>query len=327
MPASTGADTRVSYVWENDGSGNPDFATASPSDSDYKPFGADATMNTLEGRNNAVRVFEPSSREAAEVIEQAFEGAFSVEFTLTNPWWLRGVVDNSVSTTDNGDGSYTHTFSGDVPFPMRIVQGTESTGNERTLLGCVIASVTLSAQVGGMGTVSIDGAYADDENATPASLTSQPALNERPMTFAQASVTRGGSTLSLIQNAQLTLENNTDLIHELGSRTAADYSPKQRTADINYGDIVEDKTELERMYGSGSSVQSTVENTSNIVFQFDNGKSGSDKNVMKVTLKDAIPDSYSRSGVGDPEADLEGTLSEMAATVDAEATNGTSAAR
>jgi len=40
-----------------------------------------------------------------------------------------------------------------------------------------------------------------------------------------------------------------------------------------------------------------------------------------------FPDSVSRSGVGDPTADLEDELSEMAPTIKAVAENGTSEAR
>ena len=328
MPAAAGHHARVSYLWENDTNGNPDFATSSPDDTDHKPFGSDATLNTMEGSNNAVRVFDPGSREAREVIEQNFQGSWSVEFTLTNPWFLRGVLHNEVQTSGT-DAPYTHTFNGDIPYSLRIVQGTETVGSERELLGCVIASMDISATVGGMVTVTVDGAYADEAFDGSATLTSQPIVQQRPLHFAHASVSRGGSTLSLIQNASLSIDNNTDLIPELGTRTAVDYSPKQRTADIQYGDIVEDTDEVQRMYGgsTATSPEATVENTEDIVFTFDNGQTGEDKNSLTLTLNDAFPDSYGRSGAGDPESDLEGTLSEMAPSIAAEADNDAASAR
>ncbi|AGM11980.1 hypothetical protein DNAM5_121 [Haloarcula californiae tailed virus 1] len=326
MPSAAGHEARVSYLWENDGSDNPDFATDSPSDSDNKPFGSDATMNTLEGSNNAVRVFDPNDREAREVIEQNFEGSWSVEFTLTNPWWLRGVIHYDVSTS-GASAPYTHDYDGDIPYSMRIVQGTEATGTERVLKGCVISSAEISASVGGMVNVSLQGAYADEDLDTGGVGAAQPTVDERPLHFAHATLKRDGATLSLVQNASLTIENNIDLIRELGSRIAADYSPKQRTVDISYGDIVEDETEVQRMYGSGTTPQNTVENDKPMTFTFDDGGSGSDKNAVTFNIGGAFPNSYSRSGIGDPEADLEGSLSEMAATIDASAENETSSAR
>lgn len=325
MPASAGHQARLAYLWEDDGSGNPDFATDSPSDDTYKTFGANATMNTLEGSNNAVRVFDPGDREAAEVIEQQFEGSWSVEFTLTNPWWLRSVLDNGFSTSGSS-APYTHSLSGGVPYSMRIVQPTESTDSERVLLGCVATSASISVDTGGLVSVSLEGAYADDEISTGVgSLTSQPTRDEDPLHFGHASISRdgGSTTLSLVQDASLQINNNTDIVLELGSRVGADYSPKQLTADVDYTDIVENSDDVQRMYGDATSVQTSMENHADIVFEFDNGGTGSDKNSLKFTLSDALPDTGSRSGVGDPEADLEDQLNEMAATITAEAQNGT----
>lgn len=330
MPASAGHHARLSYLWENDSSDNPDFLTSSPSDTDNKPFGSDATINTREGSNNAVRVFDPASREAREVIEQNFEGSWSVEFTATNPWFLRGVIHNSVSTS--GTDPYTHTFDGDVPYPLRIIEGNEATGNEYELKGCVIASCQISANVDGMVNVTLDGAYADEEQVVSndtASLTPQPTTQERPFTFADATLSRKGSTLSLIQNAQLNIENNTDLIGELGVRTAVAYSPKVRSVSLSYGDVVEDDKEIKRMYGSStsSSPESHVDNEVSATFQFDNGKSGTDKRSITLNLSGTILNTYSRSGGGDPEADLEGTMNEIPVSVDATAENATDTAR
>ncbi|MFB6284579.1 MAG: phage tail tube protein [Halobacteria archaeon] len=327
MSAAAGHDVRLSYLWEDDGSGNPDFATGSPSDSDNKPFGSDASLKTHEGANNAIEVFDPNSREAREVIERNFEGSWSVEWILTNPWILRAAIDNNVSSS--GTDPTTHTYSGEVPYSMRLVVGNEQTGHERILKGCVLSSISFSADVGGMVKVSADGAYADEKLNQNVTLTSQPSINERPMTFAQAQVDRAGSTLSLIQNAQVQIQNNIDLLNELGTRTPVDYSPKQRTATISYGDIVEDDAELTRMYGDSAATapEPKVDNSKKIEFIFDNGKSGASKNLLNLTLKNCIPDSYSRSGQGDPEADLEGELSEVAAGLEATAENSTGTAR
>ena len=328
MPTAAGHNVRVSYLWEEDGDGNPDFATESTEDTDHKPFGSDASLTTADGSNQAVRVFDPNSREAREVIEQMFSGSWGVEFTLTNPWWLRGLLHFDPDSTGSS-APYTHSWTGDVPFPMQLVIGNETTGNERILRGAVIVSGTISVGVGGMVTVSLEGAYADEDLNEGVSLTEQPAINERPMTFAQATLQRDGTTLSLIQNAQLSIENNTDLIPELGNRTAVAYSPKVRSITISYTDIVEDDDDIQRMYGSATatSPQTTVENEEDAAFVFDNGKTGDEQNTLRLDLDGLFPDGYSRTGQGDPEADLEGTLSEIPATITAQAENSTAEAR
>lgn len=328
MPVTAGHDQRVSYVWEDDSSGNPNFA-GTPTDTDNKPFGSDASASTLEGSNNAVRAFNPNSREAREIIERQFRGSWSVSFTLTNPWWLRGALHNGVATSGTA-APYSHSFDGDVPYSMQIVVGNEATGDERTLKGCVVASASISISTGGAVEVSLDGAYADEVIGTPASLAAQPSINERPMHFAQATVQRpSGTTLSLVQEVTLSIENNIDLVGELGTRFAVDYSPKVRAVDIQYGDIVEDSTETKRMYGdsAATSPQEKVTNQTTIDVVVDNGETGSAKNSLTFSLTGAAPDTYGRSGTGDPEADVEGQLNELVAGVSATAENDNSAAR
>lgn len=318
MPSAAGHQVRVAYLHEDNG------FTSAPNDSNYKTFGADATMSTLEGSNNAVRVFNPSSREAANIIEQEFEGSWAVEFTLTNPWWLQELIENSPATS-GASAPYTHTYSGDTPSSARIYTYDEANDVERELLGCVCVSGSISADVGGNVTVTLEGAYADEESdSSPSSPVSQPTTDYRAMTFAKATIERpSGTTLSLIQSASLQIQNNTDLIRELGSRFAVDYSPKVRAASIDYTDIKEDDDEKQRMYGSSTaqSPQSDVDNTTTIDFVFDNGESGSDKNALTISLTTVFPDTYGVSGIGDPEANLEGTLSEMACGVSATAEN------
>lgn len=337
MPQNTGADTLLYYAWDewNDDGSFPTFGSLS--DSDYKPFGTNTTLDTFEGSNNAVRVLNPASREATNVIEQNFSGSVSISFELTNPWWIRAVINEASSS---GSDPTTHTFDGDVPDIMRIFEVIEdagvSAGNHvlTQSKGVVISTATVSVDVDGNVSVTLDGAYADEETdddistgSLPNGLT-QPSTNERTMTFAQALVQRpDGTDLSLVQSASLTIENNTDMIGELGTRKSVDYSPKLRTADIDYGKLVEDDTEVQRMYGSAATVQEKVTNKESITLQFDNNETGSNKNSLEFQLTGGFPDSLTRSGIGDPESNLENELSEMATTVKAVAENSTSSAR
>lgn len=321
MPTGAGHNATVSYLWEDDGTGNPDFATDSPEDSTYKTFGADVNVNTLEGSNNAVRVFNPASREAARIVEQNFEGSWGVEFNFTNPWWLGGLLDYDVESS--GTDPTTHDWDGDVPYSMRLLVGNQQSDEQRYLKGCVIASGTISVDTGGMVSVSLEGAYAD-EDPIDSNMVTQPTIRSgiKPLHFGQANINRGGDNLSLAQNLSLSIENNTDLIPELGTRFPVDYSPKQRTADLNYTRIVTDEEDTKRMYGSGNAPEETVDNTEDIVLSFDNGESGNAMNTLTLTLDNVFPNSAERSGVGDPEADLEDALTEMAPTLSATAQNG-----
>lgn len=317
MPARSGRHAGLLYYWEDAG------FKQTPNDSTAKPFGANATLDTREGSHNAVRVFNPQSREAAQIIEQNFSGSFTVSFELSNPWWLGAVI--SQPSTTGSSAPYEHTFDGEDPSSMRLVSPVEGVGEE-ALKGCVVSSASISADVPGNPQINLNGAYASEEILNEGSAsTTQPPLEERALTHRQATLSVAGSTESRIQSVSVDIENNNDMIDELGAAEPVDYSPKKREPSVDYGDIVQDQSEQKRFYGdsaSATSPQRTIENDVEIRLTFDNGKTGSDKNSLELILGGAFPDTYSRDGVGDAEADLEGELQEMVSTVHAVAENG-----
>lgn len=309
MPAATGAQTRLMYLWEDSGFKN------SPSDSTYKTFGREPTLDTLEGSNNAVRQFEPNNREAQDIIEQEFSGSFTVSFTLSNPWWIRAVLSEPTSSTG------TYTYDGDFPDSMRIVQAVEPTDEERILEGCVVTSATIDASVPDTVSVNLDGAYADERVQSVSSTKPQPSPDYRAYQFAQGNLDLDGSRQSRIQSASLSIENNTDMVRELGDRFAVDFSPKARNPSIDYVDIVntDNTSRTERLYGesAASEPQSTVENKKPLTLRFERPDNSND---IVFNIGGSFPDSYSLDGTGDPTSDLEAELSEMAETITAEAT-------
>lgn len=321
MVATSGADTRAVYLWEDDG-----FASA-PSDSTYKTFGHDVTVTSAELSNNPVDLFDPGDREAAERLAQAFEGSWGVEFTMANPWFWRAVI---ASATTTGSGPYTHTFDGQIPDSLRLVLPVETTGNERVLKGCVVSSCTVDATDRGPVTVTLEGAYADEEETSPSSIQSQVTESYDPLTFAGGTLTVDGTAFSLVQDVTLTIENNIDLVPELGSRMAVDYSPKVRSTTIDPSKFVENDANLLAAYGgSGSTPADRMDGNDEVSgsLAFTDGDTGSAENTQTINFAGALPDSYGRSGTGDPEADYLEELEYGARQVDVVADNGDSTAK
>jgi hypothetical protein len=126
---------------------------------------------------------------------------------------------------------------------------------------------------------------------------------------------------------RLSITTNDALIYDLGSRTAVAHNPKQYTYDLDYTRIVEDTTDVERFYGNDTTLSDTIDNTAAITITADNGKTGSAQNKVEWQLEDVFPTDHSRSGVGDPSADIEDALTEIAPTVTVVAENGDSEAR
>lgn len=316
-----GHDVRGWYLHEDNG-----FA-ASPTDSTYKPFGANTVIDRAEGTNNAMQVFEPGNRIAVDVVERLFEGSWSVTFDYTNPWWLNFIF-GAPTTVDNADGSYTHTWSGDTMQTQRIGIGYEPSGKERILQGCVAATANARPSVGENGRITISGAYAKEEINDPASLTSQPSIDNEVMTFADATLSLGGSTRGLVQQAGVELNTNAEVINELGTRAGVDFAARQLVPRFNFTKINDggEVNELKKLYGdtAASAVQETVSSNAreDATLTFDNGlAAGSGINQMNINLTSTMQDGFGQDGLGDPAADIEDNINRLVAGITVEATN------
>lgn len=330
MPASTGGHTTLYYRFEDQG-----FGADPSSDEDPKPFGGNATISSQEGSNNALDVFQPNDREREQLIAQRFEGSATIDFEITNPWWL-GAVIAAPSTTDNGDGTYTHTFDGQTPLPMRVYIGyedpaTSSDGPElRELVGYIVQTATIDTSVEEGATVSLTGAYADEQiDDTIADLPPQPELQYDVMTFVDAALSLDGQTIRLAQDASLDIENNTDIIPELGTRVGVDYSPKGRMPSIDYTTVQIETDPIREMYGDAAAdaVQESVNSGEPMTFTLDNGEAaGSGLNQIQFNLGGQFPESHSNENIGDPQEDLQASINRALETVAAESTNETASA-
>jgi hypothetical protein len=327
MPATAGHATRAVFLWEDDSNGNHNFA-GTPNDSDHKTFGANVSVDTAEFDNNAVNQFDPGDREPSSRVAQAFSGSWSTSFTLANPWFWRAVI---AEPSTSGTGPYTHTFDGSVPWSMQIILPVESTGNERILKGCVATSCTLEVSDNGQVSVTLSGPYADEEETSPGSGSLQAQVSESfdALQFGDGSLTLDSTTFDIVQGVTITIENNIDLVPALGQRTPADYSPKVRSTTVEWSKIVENDSNLTTRYGGGgtspaSRVDSDDEFSGDLTF--DNGETGSSQNKQVVNFSGVFPDTYGRSGTGDPTADYVEEMSDFVREIDVVATNNTSSA-
>jgi len=331
MPAPTGAHTTLWYYWELTDDAI-DFGVGDDTEDDEpKPFGGNATLTQFEGSNNAVDIFEPNSREIAQLIAQHFDGSFSVDFEWTNPWWLQAVISEATETVDNEDGTYTHKFEGNIPLPMTIYAGFEERavgGSDepgyRVLEGCVIESATIDVTTEQTVDVSLTGAYVNEEWKEVDDSFDQPSLAEDVLTFAEAALELDESTLSLLQDVSVEINNNTDIIREIGTRLGVDYSPKARIPSVDYTKIREDNDEVESMYGSeaATAVKQSVEEDGPMTFEVDNREAaGAGMNMVQLDMDGAFPESLSVSNLGNPQEDLQEDINRRLRTITGSATN------
>lgn len=337
-PAPTGAHTTLHYNWEISDSPSspmeeklPDFGVGDgTADSVNKTFGGSQSLTQFEGSNNAVDVFSPNSREVSQIIEQHFEGSVSIDFQMTNPWWIQAVLSAADSPTSLASGAYEYTFDGTTPLPMVIHAGYEdratasSTGpGYKVLSGVVCASASISISVQGVVEVSLNCAYAN-EKWSQESLDTQPPLEYDVLHYGEAGIDLDGSALSLVQDVSLDIENNTEMIYEVGTRLGVTYSPKGLTPSIDYTQIRQDNTETEDLYGSqgAGSVQSTVDSDSPLTVTTDNGKTGNNANATTFSLEGGFPDTLSTDNFGDPQENLQESINRRLTGISATATVG-----
>lgn len=323
MAILTGKDTSVVYYWEDEFAGPP----GDISDEEMKTFGSNVTIGTNEGSNNAVRQFQPGSRQAEYIIEQQFSGSWSVDFNLTNPSFLRTIFGEPSTEEVTADEEYEHTFDGQFPDSLVLVEQIENpdgTFDHRVLTGCIASSVSVETSVEDMAEVSVDGAYVTEEffkdvetEESPFDNFTQPGTDYRPMHFANASLyvdqdsDGDAERQSLIQDASLELEGNVDIVYEIGTRLGVDFSPKALEPSLSYTRLVQDNdtTDQEALYGEEAAtepndpVMEDTEVYAEIVY--DNAQSAPDQNVFTFEMYGTLADSLSRSNIGDPESEIE----------------------
>lgn len=325
MPVTTGHDSRVTYLWEDDGSGNVNFA-GSPTDSTDKTFGYSAIVDSLEISNNPLAQYNPNDPEVAEYVGANFSGSWSVSFTLANPWFWRAVITKASSS---GSSPTTHDFDGTPPWPLQMAIGDEAQSNERTLKGCVATSCTLDVSENSEASVTLSGVFADESQADSIS-TSQVSESFDPLMFADGTLTTESNTYSLVSSASVTVENNISIINELGSRVGVDYRYGPRTVTVEFDKVLESETLLNQTYGGSgptgpqSRIDGDDEFSGSLVL--DNGKTGADQNKQSLLFTGAFPESLSRTGTGDPEANLIEGQTLPVRDLDVEAVNASSSA-
>lgn len=296
-------------LWDHE----PSFDTA-PSTPNPQIFGGNVTVDTNEGSHEAVRIFN-ADRKAAEIIEQVFDGAWSItgELGPEPPWWLSAVLGSPNSTNVAGnlyDHEYGLGVGGDLD-SLRIYEQVEGFNTYREIPGCVVATFTIDQSVPGNPEFTISGAYAREPDQNSTLTLDVPEFSKRSFNNRLASLDIGADTPGLIQSTSITVETGTEVINELGTGHGVDFSPKVLAPSVDYEKIIatDQTVDLYQRFVDKNQVD--------VVLSYDNGESGDAQYRLEFTVGASFPDSWSRTGVNDPEADLSDDLNEMAEDFDA----------
>ncbi|MFW6130753.1 MAG: hypothetical protein ACOC56_06155 [Atribacterota bacterium] len=104
----SGGETVCLYAFEDPNAWTNSVGDHTESDETYVPFGQGVDIS-IERNNNAERVYGVGSRNATASVNKQYAGTATINGTLSNAYWLLGVLG---ANTDGGsEGEYTHTYT------------------------------------------------------------------------------------------------------------------------------------------------------------------------------------------------------------------------
>lgn len=205
--ARTGAYAYVKYGWEStfkDGASSRD-----------KVFGRAQRITGVTRRENLEMIYELGKREPATGVYKQFEGSFTAEFILSNPWIFKALL-GSVQTT--GTETYTHTFTKSktpVSFGVELGFEGEEANVVRLLKGCVMNNFSLTATVDDVIRCRSEIFFADEDTTSLSSVITD---TFDPFVFQHATLELPtGTVLAEVQSFELTIGNTALMVRGLGN--------------------------------------------------------------------------------------------------------------
>ncbi len=266
----------LGYGWETT------YATVSGTVN--KPFGHGVRVTNLTRRNNIERVFSTGTRNAQKLAVKKYEGALTTEFVLANPWFFRAVL--GAAPTDGGATPFTHTFAESDSVDSFTISNNVGMAADSLfdLLGCKVGTCAITAAVNELVRVRLDSAFANEAVST--STTSKLVDSYDLYTFAQGSLEiPDGSTLAMVQNAEITIANTPEMIMGLGSRFGQEQVVKNREYSASVTMALQAQSDLlDLFYGASTGPQDTVTEIADMELTFTNGLTSSNERSIVLTF-------------------------------------------
>ncbi len=222
------------------------------SDETFVPFGQGVEV-TISRSNNAERIYGVGARNATATINKQYGGTFTFNGSLSNAYWLLGVLG---ANSDGGTtGAYTHTYTETDILPSFTTTTSFELGTTdfaSDLIGCVINQCTISAAVNEALKFSLEGTYRY-ENLGTTKLTDNPDI-EPIFTFAHGTIEMpDGTTIAAVQSFELTISQNAEPVYGVGSRFMTGVVAKNREYNFSMTAAFKDYTALLTYFMNGTS--------------------------------------------------------------------------
>ena len=241
-----GVSSSVQYAYEDSGVWGESADSMTASNETFVAFGQ-GVETTVSRSNNKVRNYGVGQRNAQSTSALRYSGTLTVNGAVNNFYWLLGALG---SNTDGGSSpNYTHTYSEADSLPSFSCKRPIKFETEKYELfqGCISNNLTLTAAVEEVLRFSLECPfrYSDIQTGSTTVATD----DSEVYTFAGGTIeVPDGTTIAAIQNFELTINNNAEMVPEVGSRFAAGYTAKQRNYDISMTVAISDFSLLSKFY-------------------------------------------------------------------------------
>lgn len=288
-----------------------DDYTGTPTDDDYKIPGIGATIEDLAIDNALSRLRSFGDPQAVSTVAGNFEGAFSVSFTLGNPWWLNHVFGSPPAAGSESEAPYSYTWEFDDLYPQssRWFVGVNFRQNavERILKGVVFGGLQIQCQVGEDVEATLTGFYGDEERNSSITPGSTPDEQADPLVF-------HGMSLEVPNSTQIQRIQDLTLDIQTGARPQQDMSRKPFGAamgavetDLTANKIISEDNQLALAYGnSNAPVNGRMDGAADGTLRFEAGSSSD--TAMEFQMEGIKPNDYAWDNVGNAEEDIQESI-------------------
>ncbi len=196
-------------------------------------FGANVSLESLNGNNNVEKINTIGSRLTQELIKLGFEGTWGTSGMLADATLIRLLFDTANKTGSEETGYTMGLLNDGTLRTLTIQEGYNKQKNGatefelRSALGCVPQTIRVSCNAGETVSISYDGVYANEEKEDLAYADESAyraynvtLVNPIPYTFVDAELTLGGATVGITSSINFSIVQEIELVYGLNSRTA-----------------------------------------------------------------------------------------------------------
>lgn len=232
-------------------------------------FGKEVKATGLEFKNNQQPLGQLYTPEIESFAYGKNEGKVTMEYVLSNPWFLESIFGTAVSTLDAG-ALYSHTWNSD-PAVDSTIRDINSMGLRigfdvnsdflRLPVGVICPSLSMKMALNETIKVTQELIWGEETvNETFASPTSTALAGEAPYTFVNARITSPitGTTLATVQTFDLNMNSNAELVYEFFDEKSVDAYRKILEFTGKVGVTVKDSAFFSEVLGRAESANDLV---------------------------------------------------------------------